>query len=272
MRRVVFNKKGGVGKSTIACNLAALSSASGRKTLVVDLDPQGNSTHYLGGGDAAALRPGVAEFFEQTLSFRLFREAPERFVHPTAFPNLYLLPAGPDMEVLQAKLEAHHKIYKLRDLLKELQGFDEVWIDTPPSLGFFTLAALIAAERCLIPFDCDAFSRSALYSLVDSVQEVKEDHNPDLSVEGIVVNQYQARANLPRQLVEELVAEGHPVLEPFLRSSVKVRESHQAGKPLVHLAPSHKLTLEFMALHAALQKPPRRGAPRKKKAGTLQRV
>ena len=265
MRRVVFNKKGGVGKSTIACNLAAISAASGRKTLVVDLDPQGNSTHYLGGKDADSLRPGVTEFFEQTLSFRLFRETPEKFIHATAWPGLHLLPAGPDMEILQTKLEAHHKIYKLRDLLKELQGYDEIWIDTPPSLGFFTLAALIAAERCLIPFDCDAFSRSALYSLLESVQEVKEDHNPELTVEGIVVNQYQARANLPKQLVEELVAEGHPVLEPFLRSSVKVRESHQAGRPLVHLAPGHKLTLEFQALHARLQKAPARTRPPRKR-------
>lgn len=265
MRRVVFNQKGGVGKSTIACNLAAVSAAAGRRTLVVDLDPQGNSTHYLGGPEAGALTPGVADFFEQTLSFRLFRGAPSGFIHPTPFPGLHLLPAGPDMEVLQAKLEAHHKIYKLRDMLAALEGFDEVWIDTPPSMGFFTLAALIASERCLIPFDCDAFSRKALYALMDSVREVQEDHNPGLAIEGIVVNQFQARASLPRQLVEELRAEGLPVLEPFLSASVKVRESHQACRPLVHLAPAHKLTAEFRALHAALDPPPA-GKPARRSA------
>jgi chromosome partitioning protein len=270
MRRVVFNQKGGVGKSTIACNLAAVSAASGKRTLVVDLDPQGNSTHYLGGTEAGSLKPGVADFFEQSLSFRLFRGAPSSFVHPTPFPGLHLLPAGPDMEPLQSKLEAHHKIYKLRDMLGALEGFDEIWIDTPPSMGFFTLAALIAAERCLIPFDCDAFSRKALYALLDSVREVQEDHNPGLSVEGIVVNQFQSRASLPRQLVEELRNEGLPLLEPFLTASVKVRESHQACRPLVHLAPSHKLTSEFRALHAAIAPVPARKTARRRGPAMLE--
>ena len=267
MRRVVFNQKGGVGKSTITCNLAAVSAQQGLRTLVLDLDVQGNSTRYLLGEGAESVDGGtVADFFQQTLGFSFNPKQAGEFIYETPFERLHLMPSSPALDELHGKLESRYKIYKLREALESLsKDYDAIWIDTPPALNFYTRSALIAAERCLIPFDCDAFSRSALYSLLESVQEVKEDHNPELAVEGIVVNQYQARANLPKQLVEELVAEGHPVLEPFLRSSVKVRESHQAGRPLVHLAPGHKLTLEFQALHARLQKAPARTRPPRKR-------
>ena len=117
-----------------------------------------------------------------------------------------------------------------------------------PAINFFTLSALIAADRCLIPFDCDEFSRRALYQLLGAVREIKEDHNPNLEVEGIVVNQFQSRARLPNRIVKELEAEGLPILEPYLGSSVKMRESHEAGRPLVHLAPRHKLTTQYQDL------------------------
>ena len=168
MRRVVFNNKGGVGKSTIVCNLAAVSARRGKRTLVVDLDPQGNSTRYLLGAGADEAAPSLAKFFEETLSFKLFREDPTAFVHATPFPGLSLLPAHAEMADLHGKLESHHKIYKLRELLQRLPEFDSVYLDTPPAMGFYTLSALIAADRCLIPFDCDDFSRRALYALLDT--------------------------------------------------------------------------------------------------------
>jgi len=252
MRWVVFNQKGGVGKSTIVCNLAAVAAARGRSVLVIDLDPQANTSHYLLGDEAFTAEPNLASFFEQTLGFRLFREGMRSFIHETPFEGLDLIPAAPAMEELQSKLEAKYKIYKLRDALKGLEGYDEIWLDTPPALNFFTLSALIAAGHCLIPFDCDDFSRRALYSLLDSVEEVREDHNEDLEVAGIVVNQFQERARLPRQLVEELEEEGHPVLEPYLSQSVKVRESHQAARPLPFLARSHKVTRQFEELYDAI--------------------
>ena len=259
MRTVVFNQKGGVGKSTITCNLAAISAQQGLRTLVIDLDPQGNSTRYLLGeaadaaGEDGEPLPNVADFFNQTLKFSVRARTTADFLVETPFENLHLMPSSPELEELHAKLESRYKIYKLRDALAEIaDDYDRVYIDTPPAMNFYTRSALIAAEGCLIPFDCDDFSRRALYALLENVQEIQADHNRGLAVQGIVVNQFQPRANLPQRLVQELVDEGLPVLEPYLSSSVKVKESHQLARPMIHLDPRHKLTLEFVALHDAL--------------------
>jgi chromosome partitioning protein len=252
MRRVIFNQKGGVGKSTITCNLAAISAVQGKKTLVIDLDVQGNSTQYLLGAKVSDADKTIAHFFKDNLGIGLFgggKEGLESVVHETPFPNLYLIPSHPELEGLQSRLESRYKIFKLREALEKLTGYDQIYIDTPPVLNFYSQSALIAAEKCLIPFDCDTFAREALYTLMRSIAEVKADHNQNLEIEGIIVNQYQKQANLPRQLVEELIAEGLPVLESKISTSVKVRESHSDSQPLIHYAPSHKLTEEYLALH-----------------------
>ena len=253
MRRVVFNQKGGVGKSTITCNLAAISAHQGKRTLVVDLDPQGNSTQYLLGQAGEALDATLADFFDQTLNFRLHPKKTGDFVVASPFEGLHVMPSHPALEDLQSKLESRYKIYKLRDALNELaDDYDVVYIDTPPALNFYTRSALIAADSCLIPFDCDEFSRRALYSLMENVHEIQADHNRDLTVEGIVVNQFQARAGLPQKVVQELIDEGLPVLAPYLSASVKIKESHEQSRPMIHLDPKHKLAQEFVALHDTL--------------------
>ena len=253
MRRVVFNQKGGVGKSSIACNLAAVSAAQGYRTLLVDLDSQANSTHYLSGLSGSAIPAGIADFFQQVLAGGAGKK-PKVKVIATPFANLDLVTASAELADLQPKLEAKHKINKLRKLLDELdEDYDRIYLDTPPALNFYAVSALIAAERVLIPFDCDSFSRQALYGLLAEIEELREDHNEDLAVEGIVVNQFQPRAALPQQLLDELLAERLPVLPVYLGSSVKMRESHQACTPLIHLDPRHKLTRQFVELHEWLE-------------------
>ncbi|OUR90507.1 cobyric acid synthase [Gammaproteobacteria bacterium 42_54_T18] len=253
MRRVVFNQKGGVGKSSIATNLAAISADRGLRTLIIDLDPQCNTTQYLLGTDTDTADNDIGVFFAQTLSFRgRNRRKLKDFVLSTPFENLDVIAANPELGDIMAQLEAKHKIYKLRDGIASLQGYDAIYIDTPPAFNFYSMSALIAADACLIPFDCDAFSRQALYTLMDNIDETRSDHNEDLDVEGIVVNQYQPRASLPQRIIQELRDENLPILNAFLSSSIKMRESHDQSLPLIHAYPKHKLTHEFVALFELL--------------------
>jgi chromosome partitioning protein len=165
------------------------------------------------------------------------------------------MPSSPALSTMEKELESRYKIYKLRDALEKLEDeYDRVYIDTPPNFNFYSKSALIAADSVLVPFDCDSFARQSLYSLMDNITELREDHNPDLEVEGIVINQFNSQARLPGELVSELEQEGFPVFTSYLNSSVKMKESHRDHRPLIDMAPSHKLTAQFLDLHAELEK------------------
>jgi len=252
IRRVVFNQKGGVGKTTIVCNLAAIAASRGLRTLVIDLDTQGNASHYLRGVNSTRPAQTIADFFESTLGFSLQQPALASFAVSTPTSNLDLIASDPRLDELQVKLETKQKVQKLRQGLEKLRGYDLVFIDTPPALNFYSRSALIAADRCLIPFDCDEFSRQALYTLVENINEIRADHNDALEIEGIVVNQFQPRSRLPARMVEELKAEGHRILSPELSSSVRIRESHEQRKPLIMLDPAHRITREYVALYDSI--------------------
>lgn len=171
----------------------------------------------------------------------------------TPFENLDVVAASPRLDDLQVKLEAKQKVQKLRQALDKLRGYDAIFIDTPPAMNFFSRSALIAAQRVLIPFDCDEFSRQALYTLIENIEEIKADHNDDLEIEGIVVNQYQSRAKLPQRVVAELREEGQPLLAQTLSTSVRVKESHELHRPMIFLDPTHRVTREYVALFDALE-------------------
>ncbi|MDY6551048.1 ParA family protein [Acinetobacter faecalis] len=275
LTRVIFNQKGGVGKSSITVNLAAISANEGFKTLVIDLDPQANSSQYLLGDDATystdkpVLEPNIENYFDEVLGTNQSKglignalgnilknrsKGLDAFVHQSPFKNLDVIPASPNLGALAHALESKHKIYKLRDALQQLEGhYDRIFIDTPPAFNFFTLSALIAADRVLIPFDCDVFSKRALYTLIENILETQDDHNDRLSIEGIVVNQYQHQAKLPKEVVQQLKDEGLPVLESMLPPSIIMKESHHKNLPLIYLATEHKLTKAYQLLFNELE-------------------
>ena len=251
MKRVIFNQKGGVGKTSVACNIAASLAFLGRKVLVVDLDAQCNSSQYLMGDDFHACKKTVADFFEDSLKIKIFKNSLQEAMTSTRFENLWMIPASVSLSELQTKLESRYKILKLSQALDDLirvKHIDDVIIDTPPALNFYSMSALLAANRVLIPFDCDAFSANALVQVMDTVEEVSEDHQRDLKVEGIIVNGFQSQAKLPSEAIDALVAKNLPILSPYLSNSVLMKESHAKHLPVIWLKKNHKLSKEFLEL------------------------
>ena len=249
---VVFNQKGGVGKSTISTNLAAQSAKLGHKTLLVDLDAQGNSTHYVG-FNASEQSLTVADMFKQVVGIFRTAKKPNAFVHATPYENLFVMTSSPALAEVERELESRYKIFKLKDALKELKDeFDNIFIDTPPNFNFYSKAALIAADGFCVPFDCDDFSAQAIERLLENAMELKEDHNPELRLLGIVVNQFNSQAKLPRELIETLKQQDLPVLESYISATVKVKESHSKRMPLPFYLPKHKVTNQIAALFEEL--------------------
>lgn len=252
MVSVVFNQKGGVGKSTISTNLAACCANLGFKTLLVDLDSQGNSTHYAG-IDVTENTLTVADMFRQVVGFFRTPNKPIEFVQASPFENLFVLPASSELSELERELESRYKMFKLRETLKTLRpSFDYIFIDTPPNFNFYSKAALIAADNYIVPFDCDAFSAQAITRLLDNIAELKADHNPALSFLGVAINQFNSQAKLPESLVKELENEGLEVIRPFINATVKVKESHSKRVPLPFYLPNHKVTKQFHGLFETL--------------------
>jgi chromosome partitioning protein len=249
MKWVVFNQKGGVGKSTLCANLATVGAMQGRTSLLVDLDAQGNSTFYAGTPiDTDTLT--VADMFKQVVGWFGDKKSPMDFVHPSIIENLNVMPSAQALADIERELESRYKMFKLRETLESLdETFDDMWIDTAPNFNFYTKAALIAADGFVVPVDCDDFSVQAVTRLLDNVMEIKADHNPDLQFGGIIINQFNAQANYPKKLIAQLEEQGLPLFSNKINSSIKVKESHAEQTPIVYGHPKHKVSEQLVALY-----------------------
>jgi chromosome partitioning protein len=255
MKLSVFNQKGGVGKTSIACNLAACFAKQGKRTIVVDLDAQGNASHYLGFDYRDGNDKTMSDYFQSTLGINLFSAGISEFVRSTAIRNLYVLPSDLRLGELQPKLEGRYKIFKLRDAIDSLMShdkFDHVVFDCPPAMNFYSMSALMASDKVVIPFDCDAFAISGLREVMRSIADVRDDHNPRLEIAGVIVNQFIANAKQSKAALDQVKSLGLNIFEPYITTSVAMRESHDERLPLVGCKPKHKLTESFAEISRLL--------------------
>ncbi len=239
----IANQKGGVGKTTTAVNLSACVAENGKRVLLVDLDPQGNSTSGLG-VDKSQVEYSVYDV--------MINEVPlKNAVLDTMIDSLKLLPSG--IELAGAEVELVTMMAREQVLKKVFAQMDEpydyVFIDCPPSLGLLTLNSLTAADTLLVPIQCEFFALEGLSLLMNTVKLVRKSLNPTLDVEGVVLTMYDSRTNLSMQVVEEVKKFfKNKVYDTIIPRSIRLGEAPSFGLPITKYAPSSAGSVAYTAL------------------------
>ncbi len=224
----VVNQKGGVGKTTTTVNIAASLAAAEKKVLLIDADPQGNSTSGMG-VDRTDIVGTTYDLFTGKKSF-------DEIKKNTHFPWLDVVPAGIDL--VGVEIELIHTIARERVLKKAIAPFrdsyDYIFIDCPPSLGLLTVNALTAADGVLIPVQTEYYALEGLSALMNTIKLIRQDLNPELAIEGVLLTMYDSRNNLATQVSQEVRKYfGDKVYDTVIHRNVALSEAPSHGKPVL---------------------------------------
>lgn len=239
----IINQKGGVGKSTTAINLSAALGELGKQVLLVDLDPQGNSSSGLG--------IEKSQVHNCVYDVLLNDVAIEDVIIPDVGEGLDLVPATINLAGAEVELVSEMaRENRLKDALGSLRGkYDYVFIDCPPSLGLLTVNALVAADKLLIPIQCEFYALEGVTKLLDSMKRVKTRLNPTLDIFGVLLTMYDGRTTLSRQVVEEVRSYfGKTVFTTLIPRTVKLSEAPSFGQPITQYDPSGKGAQSYVNL------------------------
>ncbi|MCX7926902.1 MAG: AAA family ATPase [Candidatus Omnitrophica bacterium] len=223
----ICNQKGGTGKTTTAINIAAYMGLFGKKTLLVDLDPQANATSGLGVDRHKIKKSTYHVLLEEIKIAEIFLK--------TEIENLYLAPSNLDLTGAEVELVgAIGREYRLKKaLLPEKDNFDFIFIDSPPSLGLLTINALCAADSVLVPVQCEYYALEGLSQLINTVNLIRDNINPQLKIEGIVLTLADFRTNLSREVIREVKENfKEKVYTTVIPRSIRLSEAPSYGKPI----------------------------------------